>query len=128
MARWLAVFLLLPVVASAQQAFQLPSGNIHCALFDGELRCDVLNFSYARPPRPQGCDLDWGGAVTLQAKGPARLLCHGDTVADRGNPVLGYGRAWQGPGMACTAATTGLRCTNGDGRGFEMARARLRLF
>jgi hypothetical protein len=30
--------------------------------------------------------------------------------------------------MACTAARTGLRCVNGDGRGFEMARARLVLF
>ena len=27
-----------------------------------------------------------------------------------------------------TAAQTGLRCVNGDGRGFEMSRARLRLF
>ena len=128
MVRWLAAMLLLPVVASAQEAFQLPSGNIHCALFEGTLRCDVLNFTYARPPRPRGCEQDWGGAVELGGKGAPVLLCHGDTVADPSNPVLGYGRAWQGPGMACTAAQTGLRCTNGDGRGFEMARGRLRQF
>lgn len=128
MVRWLAAFLMVPVLASAQDAFQLPSGNIHCALFDGRLRCDVLNFTYPRPPRPRGCDLDWGGAVELGAKGMPALPCHGDTVANPAAPVLGYGRAWQGPGMACTASTAGLRCVNGEGRGFEMARAGLRMF
>lgn len=128
MIRWLAAFLLVPVLASAQEAFQLPSGNIHCAVFDGLLRCDVLNFTYPRPARPRGCEQDWGGAVELAGKGAAVLLCHGDTVANPAAPVLGYGRAWQGPGMACTATQAGLRCMNGDGRGFEMARARLRMF
>ncbi len=128
MVRWLAAFLLVPVLASAQEAFQLPSGNIHCALYDGVLRCDVLEFTYRRPPRPPGCEEGWGSAIALGGKGPARVICHGDTVADPRNPVLGYGRAWQGPGMACTASQAGLRCVNGDGRGFEMARARLNLF
>ncbi len=124
----LSVLLLLSGLASAQEAFQLPSGNIHCALQSGVLRCDILSFSYQRPPRPRGCPLEWGDAVAIGAKGPAEVLCHGDTVAEPTAPVLGYGRAWQGPGMACTAAQTGLRCVNGDGRGFEMARARLRVF
>lgn len=128
MIRWAAALALVPVLASAQEAFQLPSGNIHCALYEGTLRCDVLEFTYPRPARPPGCEEGWGSAITLGGKGPARVICHGDTVADPGNPVLGYGNAWQGPGMACTAARTGLRCTNGDGRGFEMSRARLRLF
>jgi hypothetical protein len=128
MVRWIAVFVLAPVLALAQEGFQLPSGNIHCALWEGRLRCDALAFTYQRPPRPRGCDLDWGGAVEMGARGPAAVLCHGDTIANPAAPVLGYGQAWQGPGMACTAATTGLRCTNGEGRGFEMARARLRLF
>ena len=128
MIRWLAAFLLIPVLASAQEAFQLPSGNIHCAVFDRTLRCDVLNFTYSRPARPRGCEQDWGGAVELGGKGAASLLCHGDTVADRANPVLGYGRAWQGAGMSCTATQAGLRCVNAEGRGFEMARSRLTLF
>jgi hypothetical protein len=132
--RWLAALAIailpasMPVVASAQDAFQLPSGNIHCALFEGTLRCDVLRSTYPRPARPRDCEQDYGDAVELGGKGWAVLVCHGDTVADRASPVLGYGQAWQGPGMACTAARTGLRCVNGDGRGFEMARARLRLF
>ena len=127
MARVLPV-LLLPGLASAQEAFQLPSGNIHCVVHAGQLRCDILSYAYQRPTRPRGCELDWGGAVEIGARGAARLLCHGDTVADPAAPVLGYGSLWQGPGMGCTAARSGLRCANSDGRGFEMSRARLRLF
>lgn len=128
MVRWIAVFVLMPVLASAQEAFQLPSGNIHCFAHEGRLRCDALTFTYPRPPRPRACDLDWGGAVEIGPRGPVQMLCHGDTVANPAAPVLGYGQAWQGGGIACTAAQTGLRCTNAEGRGFEMARARLRLF
>ena len=88
MIRWLAAFLLVPVLASAQEAFQLPSGNIHCAVFDGLLRCEVLNFTYPRPARPRGCEQDWGGAVELAGKGAAVLLCHGDTVANPAAPAF----------------------------------------
>lgn len=128
MFRWIAALVLVPVLASAQEAFQLPTGNIHCAVHDQRLRCDVLNFSYQRPPRPRSCDLDYGGAVGLAPRGAPELICHGDTVANPAAPVLGYGQAWQGGGMACTATQAGLRCVNAEGRGFEMARARLLLF
>jgi hypothetical protein len=128
MIRWIAVMVLLPVLASAQETFQLPSGNIHCAVNDGALRCDALNFAYQRPPRPRNCDLDYGGAVGLGPRGAPALLCHGDTVANPAAPVLGYGQAWQGRGLTCAATQQGLRCVNGEGRGFEMARARLLLF
>lgn len=128
MIRWLAAFLMVPVLASAQEAFQLPSGNIHCAVFDGVLRCDALNITYRRPPRPRDCEQDYGDAVEIGIRGPARLICHGDTVANPAAPVLRYGSAWQGRGMACTATQAGLRCVNGDGRGFEMARGRLVVF
>ena len=47
MIRWLAAFLLVPVLASAQEAFQLPSGNIHCAVFDGLLASFRSNGSTA---------------------------------------------------------------------------------
>lgn len=128
MVRWVAAFVLFPLLASAQEAFQLPSGNIHCMAWDGVLRCDVLNYSYRAPRRPAGCDLDYGGAVEIGPRGNARLICHGDTVANPMAPVLGYGQAWQGRGMSCVASQAGLRCQNAEGRGFEMARARLSFF
>jgi hypothetical protein len=59
MGRVLSVLLLLPPgLASAEEAFQLPSGSIHCAVHGGLLRCDTLSFAYRRPPRPP----EWGGA------------------------------------------------------------------
>lgn len=128
MIRWIAAFVFLPVLASAQEAFQLPSGNIHCMAFEGTLRCEIRQSHYRRPPRPFDCDLEYGDSVELGPRGRAQLVCHGDTVQDPKSPVLGYGRAWQGPGMACTASTAGLRCENREGRGFEMSRARLHLF
>lgn len=127
MVRWCAAFLLLPVLASAQEAFQLPSGNIHCMTFDGSIRCDVLQSTYRRPPRPRDCEQAYGDSVELGPRGPALMVCHGDTVADPVSPILGYGRAWQGRGLSCTASQAGLRCINAEGRGFEMARGALRL-
>ncbi len=127
MIRWIAACLLVPVLASAQEGFQLPSGNIHCMLWEGTIRCDILRFAYSRPP-PKDCEQDYGDAVQLAARGPAELVCHGDTVADPASPVLGYGTAWRGPGLTCTASQAGLRCVNADGSGFEMARAGLHLF
>jgi hypothetical protein len=106
----------------------LPSGDIHCVVSRGWLRCDALNFTYQRPPRPRSCDLDYGGAVTLGPLGAPELICHADTVANPAAPVLGYGQAWQITGLTCTATQLVLRCMNGEGRGFEMARARLVLF
>ena len=129
MIRVLAVLMIvLPVVASAQEVFQLPSRNIHCALTQRELFCEVLAFTFTPPPRPRNCDANWGNAVMLGSRGPARLVCHGDPGDISGYRVLAYGLAWQGPGMNCTAAQSGLRCVNAEGRGFEMARARVRIF
>ncbi|MDO9499914.1 DUF6636 domain-containing protein [Falsiroseomonas sp.] len=129
MTRWVAALaLLLPGLAAAEDGFRLPSGNIRCGVWEGVLRCEAMQFSYRPPPRPADCDLEWGGAIELGRRGPAAPVCHGDTVTDPKAPVLAYGGAWQGEGLSCSAAPQGLRCSNAEGRGFEMARARLRLF
>ena len=128
MIRTLAVLIWLPLAASAQEVFQLPSRNVHCFQHQGELFCEVLAFSFTPPPRPRNCNANWGNAVMLGGSGPARLVCHGDPGEISGYPVLGYGQTWQGPRMTCTAAQAGLRCENVEGRGFELSRARLRMF
>lgn len=124
----IAIFLLAAMPAAAQQAFQLPSGNIHCREVGGALRCDILQYGYTPPPRPAACALDYGGAVRMTAHGPAGLLCHGDTVAAPQAAVLDYGATWRTKGISCVASQAGLRCVNEDGRGFTMARAALILF
>ncbi|WP_431283892.1 DUF6636 domain-containing protein [Humitalea sp. 24SJ18S-53] len=128
MKRLWAILVLLPVVASAQDTFQLPSGNIHCGWQGESLRCDILSYSFAPAPRPRGCDAEWGNSVEIGPRGPVKRLCHSDGVMNPGSAVLGYSTAWRMAGIECTAAPTGLRCVNADGRGFDMARTQLRLF
>ena len=75
-----------------------------------------------KPQRPADCDLDYGGAFEMNAKGPAARLCHGDTVMDGSLPVLGYGEVWQRGGFTCKSEQAGVTCFNTDRRGFSLAR------
>ena len=81
-----------------------------------------------KPRRPADCDLDYGGAFEMNAKGPATRLCHGDTVMDNSLAVLGYGEVWQRGGFTCTSEQAGITCFNVDRKGFSLARAKQEVF
>ena len=128
------VLLLTAGTAMAQSApagFQSPSKNITCQYFaDGKqntLRCDIVAME-TKPRRPADCELDYGGAFEMNAKGPAARICHGDTVMDPRLPVLGYGEMWQRGGFTCTSEQTGVTCFNAERRGFSLARAKQDVF
>ena len=131
----LALFLLtLTATLHAQPAptgFQSPSKNIACQFFDynkqNVLRCDIGAME-TKPRRPADCDLDYGGAFEMNAKGPAARICHGDTVMDKALPVLGYGEVWQLGGFTCRSEQTGVTCFNTERRGFSLARAKQEVF
>lgn len=129
-----ACFLLLSGAAKADllYGFQSPSGNIHCLAYEGaeggEIRCDALKLTPSYPKRPADCDLDWGHAFAVATTGKAYLACVGDTVADPNNEVLPYGEALTFGGISCVSAKTGMTCTNAEGRGFSLAKARQELF
>jgi hypothetical protein len=112
---------------SARVQFRMPSGNIACAGSvaakpqQSFLRCDIL--SGLRPQPRRACQLDWTG-FELRSTGTARPVCAGDTVFDRRAPVLRYGTTWKRGGLVCRSRRSGLRCSNRDGRGFVLARAR----
>ncbi|WP_407569140.1 DUF6636 domain-containing protein [Deinococcus altitudinis] len=127
--------LLLSAPVSAQgtvTGFQLPSGRLACQYDDASgpptLRCDVLEPTFKKAPRPTECPLEWGDALGLGAAGKPFLVCHGDTVLDPSTPVLRYGPSWRKGKFTCRASTAGVRCSNAAGHGFELARARYRLF
>ncbi|GGR24500.1 DUF6636 domain-containing protein [Deinococcus ruber] len=117
---------------SFNAGFSLPSGQLQCGLFsDGgqaSLRCDVLESTFRRPARPADCPLDYGDSLSLGVAGRATFTCHGDTIVDPARPVLAYGQLWQRAGLTCRSSTAGVRCLNIDGHGFELARARYRVF
>ena len=144
--RWAGAGLLVAVLASGARAqgalgaaydagFSLPSGNIACEIgpLVGQptaLRCDVLSPSF-KAPRINDCPLAWGDSLGLDTYGnQAYFICHGDTVIDTLHPLptLAYGQRWERGGLRCQSSRAGVRCTNENGHGFELARARYKLF
>ncbi|MBP1096433.1 DUF6636 domain-containing protein [Bradyrhizobium diazoefficiens] len=111
--------------------FLAPSKNIVCQFFidngQGVLRCDILNME-TRPRRPADCDLDYGHAFEMSAKGNAERICAGDTVMDPSLPVLAYGEVWRRAGFTCRSEQAGLTCFNAMQHGFSLARGKQELF
>ncbi|MDA9421663.1 MULTISPECIES: DUF6636 domain-containing protein [Bradyrhizobium] len=111
--------------------FLTPSKNIACQFFTdngrGVLRRDIMNMD-ARPRRPADCELDWGHAFEMSAKGAAGRICAGDMVMDPSLPVLPYGEVWQRGGFTCRSEQTGLTCFNAMQRGFSLARGKQEVF
>ncbi|MDP3692634.1 DUF6636 domain-containing protein [Bradyrhizobium sp.] len=127
---------LLPLAATAlaqspPTGFRSPSNNIACQYFDYDrqiaLRCDIMEATVTAR-RPADCDLEWGKAFEMSARGSAVRLCYGDTVMDKALPVLAYGEVWQRGGFTCTSEQSGVTCFNADRRGFKLARAKQELF
>ncbi|MGJ8573129.1 MAG: DUF6636 domain-containing protein [Hoeflea sp.] len=111
-------------------SFRSPTGNIHCMIFSGAgagARCDLSEFTQSYP-RPVDCDLDWGFAFEVSARGPGTPICAGDTVIDQNAQVLDYEASVVGSGITCTSAKTGITCVNAEGRGFTVARSRQKAF
>jgi hypothetical protein len=122
----------LPLAAQDLVPFRSPSDNIHCLIVDMAdwqgVRCDIADYTPSFRKSPADCDLDWGGAFEVGARGRAVVACVGDTVRDPGAPVLGYGQQVDGPGITCTSLRSGMTCMNADGHGFTLSRALQELF
>lgn len=106
-------------------SFRTPTGNIYCMIFNGSYvgaRCDLLQVVPAYE-RPSDCDLDWGFAFEVGAKGPGAPICAGDSVRVPGARVLDYGHSITAAGITCTSRRIGLTCLNSQGHGFTVARA-----
>src|ERR1700751_5785831 len=111
--------------------FQSPSKNISCLVFpDGAqsaIRCDIAVME-TKPKRPADCELEYGQAFMMHARGGAERICYGDALTDKVLPVVGYGEIWQRGGMTCTVEQTGVTCSNADRHGFSLSRAKQELF
>jgi hypothetical protein len=111
----------VPATTRHYLRFRMPSKNVGCIYEPSSqvMRCDILSGLVPAPTEP--CPVDWTGFV-LEENGPAQPSCAGDTVYDEGAPVLAYGERWSRGGMLCESLEAGLRCQNGAGHGFTLAR------
>ena len=117
--------LLLPASASAKFVFfQTPSHNIGCAYASSpaSLRCDIRTGLKPPPSKPKGCQNDWTFGYSVNATGPARKVCAGDTVFSPTAKVIRYGTTWRSGPFSCKSSTSGLRCKNRSDHGFFLSR------
>jgi len=114
----------------AQQAshstFQSPSGNINCMMYasGGETgaRCEVVDHTWAAPPRSPDCPLNWGDRFYLTQGGDAGFGCYHQEfpTAER---TLGYGQTQSLGTLTCESEPTGMTCTDSStGHYFRVAR------
>ncbi len=132
-ARRIALLALLALVAPGTSSalgieFSTPSKNIGCVGDSTFIRCDISQTKAKPPPKPRGCDYDWGNAFELRQRGRPRRLCVSDSALGS-RRILGYGKSMRiGRRITCTSRRTGLTCRNRDGHGFLLSRERVRLF
>lgn len=127
----LSLGLAAPALADDYITFRAPSGNITCGIWTGEwagARCDMSALTPSFRNRPADCDLEWGSSFAVDAQGQGYVACVGDAVAGPDAPVLPYGRQVRLGAFTCASEKTGMTCTNGQGHGFQIAKARQKLF
>src|SRR5947207_2725662 len=61
------------LVGKGNVFFLSPSKNIGCSLSDSGARCDISDRTWSPPPKPAGCDVDFGQGVTVVGTSPATL-------------------------------------------------------
>ena len=91
------------------------------------IRCDIAAME-TKPKRPADCELEYGQAFMMHARGGAERICYGDALTDKPLPVVPYGEIWQRGGMTCTVEQAGVTCSNADRHGFSLSRAKQELF
>ncbi len=116
-----------------------PTGNIYCevyringsinpALNGTDLICEVAQSTAPIPPKPKNCDFDWGTRFGMGERGKAERACYSDVLFRPKMTRLEYGQTRKIAGFTCDLTKTRLRCVNLDKRGFELSKAKQKLF
>ena len=115
------------LVGTGNVFFVSPSKNIGCSLSETGARCDIGDRSWAPPPKPVSCQLDYGQGVTVVGTSPATLTCAGDTVLV-GDVTLDYGHLVTRGDFECRSAKSGMSCRNvKTNHGFSLAKEKYTL-
>jgi hypothetical protein len=120
-------------IANAE-AFQTPSKNTACIWGRDGIRCDTMDNTAKKPPRPKDCGDDIGGGdyeavASLSPHGKGKVWgCVTDSARVQDFIILQYGSKLSLYGITCTSRRTGLTCINLDKRGWEISKERRRSF
>ena len=78
LAATMAAAVAFPPSAHAESwIFQSPTGNIACHISETGAACDIGEYHYVAPPRPQNCQQAWGNRIAFDhGGGPAFFGCH----------------------------------------------------
>jgi hypothetical protein len=119
--------------STSLEAFDTPSGNIHCSaeLSSGEdpyLQCLLDAADFALPTQPAGCEGAWI-PTEIDFVAPLTSLggCRSDVPVAQptpGRPVLEYRRVNDWQGVRCLSETVGLACWDPtSGHGFFVSKS-----
>jgi hypothetical protein len=126
------LILAAPAVQADGYGFRTPSANIYCngSLDGGEISCTIVaRSSTPASPRPASCNGNWGHTFNLGRSGPATMVCNNYTLRPSTySDVAAYGSGGSFAEITCRSETTGLTCTNPQGRGFFLSRRQQRMF
>lgn len=122
----------LPAAAQDFTSFQSPSGNIGCFISDEVptyARCDIRDYNPSVMNDQGLCELEYGDAYSISG-GDRRgeVVCHGDTAFDNRAMVLNYGQEISIGDITCWSEKTGMICSNNNGAGFSVSKARQEVF
>ena len=117
----------LPNIVGVVRSFSSPTGNIGCYIGEDLARCDIRERTFAAPPKPDGCGLDWGQTLEVGSR-IAVFGCVGDTVLGS-RRILKYRTTTVVGDFGCTCARTGVTCVNRRTQhGFVISRVVARVF
>jgi hypothetical protein len=112
--------------ANGPASFRSPSGNINCSLSTpgGKIaaRCEVVQHTWAAPPREPECHLNWGDRFELSQGNNALFACYGQEFPPV-NETLAYGQTRSFGSITCDSEYTGMTCTDtSTGHYFRVSR------
>lgn len=116
------------------KVFATPSGNIVCGgdnitSSGNALTCYIQNVA----KKPAKCSEGVGLEFTLNQTGKGKLQCTNhefepENEAEDITKIIPYGSSINGNGWTCTSQTTGMRCVNKSGHGFQLSKSKQTLF
>ncbi|MFN3005420.1 DUF6636 domain-containing protein [Mycolicibacterium wolinskyi] len=108
--------------------FTSPSRNIHCAMGESSVRCDITERDWSPPPRPADCRYDYGQGISFSAGTRPDFVCAGDSAQGPGD-TLAYGQAISAGPIRCESTEAGITCRDADsGHGFSLSREAYQIF